>query len=105
MVLGYIAEARSARISSWMLFGQPPLLTQCLDLDVHLYYAAIQNLVYGCGKVLQIIAESSDTPPIHCAQHVQQSVDMSIQLHAGLQCEPVQMTEVVQQEYILISEV
>ena len=45
-------------------------------------------------------AESSDTPPIHCVQHVQQSVDMSIQLPACLQCDPVQMAEVVQQEYI-----
>ena len=40
--------------------------------------AAIQNLVYGCGNVPQITAESSDTPPIHCAQHEQQSVNMCI---------------------------
>ena len=38
----------------------------------------------------------------HCAQHVQKSVHMSIQLPAGLQCDPVQMAEVVQQEYMLI---
>ena len=68
---------------------------------VCVYYAAIQNLVYGCGNVPQITAESSDTLQIHCAQHVQQSIDMSIQLPAGLQCNPVQMDEVVQQEYVL----
>ena len=85
-----------------MLFGRPPLLAQCVDLDVHLHYAAVQNLVYGCGSVPQITAESSDTEPIHCAQHVQQFVDMSIQLPAGLKCDPVQMTEVAQQEKILV---
>ena len=47
---------------------------------VRLYYAAVQNLVNGCGNIPQTTAESSDTPPIYCAQHVQQSVDMSIQL-------------------------
>ena len=85
-----------------MLFGQPPLLAQCIDLDVRLYYVAIQNLVYRHGNVPQITAENSDTPPIHCAQHVQQSIDMSIWLPAGLQCDPVQMAEVVQQEYVPI---
>ena len=34
-------------------------------------------------------------------QYVQQSIDMSIQLSAGLQCDPIQMAEVVQQEYVL----
>ena len=88
----------------WMLFGQTPLLAQCIDLDLHLYYLTIQNLVHGCGNVPQTTAENSDTPPIHCTKHVQQSVDMSIQLPVGLQCYPVQMTEVVQQEYVLIRE-
>ena len=46
--------------------------------------------------------ENSDTPPIHCVQHVLHSNDMSIQLPAGQQCEPVQMAEIVQQEYILV---
>ena len=41
--------------------------------------------------------ECSDTPPIHCSRHVQQS----IQLPAGLKCEPVQMAEVVQQKFVL----
>ena len=67
-----------------------------------LVYVFIQNLVKGCEKFPQITAESSDTPPIHCAQHVQQSVDMSIQLPAGLQCDLVQMVEIVQQEYVLV---
>ena len=64
----------------WMLFGQPLLLAQCVDLDVHLYYVAVQNLVQWCGNVPQTTTESSDTPPIDCAQYVQQSIDMSIQL-------------------------
>ena len=42
-----------------MMFGWPPLLAQCVDLDVLLYYAAVQNLVYGCGNVPQTTAESS----------------------------------------------
>ena len=86
-----------------MLLGRAPLLAQCVDLDVHLYYTAIQNLVYGYGNVPQTTAEISDTPPIHCAQHVQQSIDISIQLPAGLQCDPIQMAEVVQQEYVFVS--
>ena len=85
-----------------MLYGRPSLFAQCVDLDVRLYYMVIQKLVYGCGYVAQTTAKSSDTPPIHCVHHVQQSVDMSIQLPAGLQCDPVQMAEVVQQEYVLV---
>ena len=52
--------------------------------------------------IFQTIAESSDTSPILCAQHVQQSVHMSIQLLAGLQCEPVQIAEIVKQKYVLV---
>ena len=62
-----------------------------------LYYAGMQNLIYGHGNVPQTTAESSDTPPIHCAQHVQQSIDMSIQLSSSLQCDPVQMGKLWQQ--------
>ena len=80
-----------------ILFGRPTLLAQCVGLDVRLNYAAVQNLVYGCGNVPQIIAHSSGTSPIHCVQHVQQSVDISIQLPAGLQCDSVQMAELRQQ--------
>ena len=74
------------------------LLAQCIYLDVRLYYTA----VYGRGNVPQTTAESSDTPPIHCVQHVLQSFNMSIQHPAGLQCDPVQMADVVEQEYVLI---
>ena len=81
----------------WMLLRRPPLLAQCFDLHVHLYYTAVQNLVYGCGNVPQDIAESTDTLPVHCAQHVQQPIDMSFQLPAGLQFDPVQMAELRQQ--------
>ena len=59
--------------------GGPPLLAQCVNL-VRLYYATVQNLIYGYENVPQITAESIDTPPIHCVQQVQQYVEMSIQL-------------------------
>ena len=85
-----------------MLFGLPLLLEQCDDVDMRLHYAVVQNLVYRCGNVPQTTAESSDTPPMHCAQYVPQSFDMSIQLPADLQCDPVQMAEVVEQVYVLI---
>ena len=102
MVLGDTAGATVPGFLSWMLIGRPSLLAQCIDLDMHLYYVAIQNLIYGYGNVPQIAAESSNTPPIHCAQHVQQCVDMSMQLLASVQSDPVQMAEIVQQEYLLI---
>ena len=85
----------------WMLFRRSLLLAQCVDLDVRLYYAAVQDLVYGCGNVPKTTDESSDTPPIHSAQLVHQSIDTSIQLPAGLQWDPVQMAEVFQEEYVL----
>ena len=75
---------------------------QRIDLDVCLYYAAVQNLVYGCRNVPQTTAESSNTPLMHCAQYVQQSVDMSIQLPASLQYDLVEMVEVVQLEYVFV---
>ena len=43
----------------WILFGRPPLLAQCVDPDVRLYYAAVQNLVYGCRNVPQKLLKSS----------------------------------------------
>ena len=103
MVLGDTVCKTCVQISSPDVFGRPSLLAQCFDHDVHLNYAAVQNLICGCGKVPQAIAESSDTPPKHCVQHVQQSVDMSIQLTAGVQCYPVQISEVVKQKYVLVS--
>ena len=103
MVLGDIADATFAHIFPWILFGRPPLLAQCVDLDVRMYYAAVQNLVYGCGNVPQTTAESSDTPSIHCALYMQQSIDMSMELPAGLQCDPIQTAEVVEQGYALVS--
>ena len=75
--------------------------SQCVNLDVCLYYVAIQNLIYGCGNVPQTTAECSDTPlmlwcPTCAAIHW-----YALQLPAGLQFDPVQMAEVVQQEYVL----
>ena len=64
---------------------------------MHLYYDAVQSLVCGCGNVPQTTAESSDILPIHCAQNVQQSINMCIHLPAGLQCDLVQMAELRQQ--------
>ena len=94
MVLGDTDGATCAMIASLDTVRVAPLLAQCVDLDVRLYYAAVQNLVYEHGNVSHTTAESSDTSPLHCAQHVQQSVDMSNQLPTGLQCDPVQMAEV-----------
>ena len=78
----------------WMLFGRPPL-TSVLH--------GRPQPIYRYGNVPQITAESSDTPPIRYAQHVQQSVDMYIQLPADLQCDSVQIAEVVQQDYVPVS--
>ena len=72
-----------ARISSLDAFVRSSLLVQCLDLDLRLYYAAVHNLVYACGIVPQTTAERRDTPPIHCAQEVHQSADMSIQAYSA----------------------
>ena len=102
MVLGVTADATCARISSLDADWVATAGRSCVNLDMHLYYPAIQNLVYRCGNVSHTSAETSDTPPIYCALHVQQSVNMSIQLPAGLHCDPFQMAEVVQQKYILI---
>ena len=33
----------------WILFGRSPLLAQCVNLDAYLYYAAVQNVIYGYG--------------------------------------------------------
>ena len=82
-----------------MLFGRLSLLAQCVDLDVRL---DVPPRTWSTGRnVPHATDESSDTPQIHCAQHVQQSVDMSIQLPAGLQCDPVPMAEVFQHVYVL----
>ena len=62
-VLGDTAGATCAQISSPEAVGWPLLLTQNVDPDVCLYYAAIQNLVFGYGNVPQTTAENSDTPP------------------------------------------
>ena len=101
MVLGDTATETCSRISSMdAVRSASPART--VRRFVCLYYAADQNLVYGCRNVPRITAESSDTQPIHCTQHVQQSVNISIQLPADIQCDPVQMAEVVQQEYFLV---
>ena len=79
MVLGDRAIATCAQISMDALRVATAAHTLYLSRC-----AAVQNLVYGCGNVPQTTAESSDIPLIHSAQHVQQSVVMSIQLPAGL---------------------
>ena len=79
MVLGEIAYQvqHVPRISSLDAVRAAIAPHTMVDLDVRLYYA---DLVYGCGNVPQTTVDSWDTPPIKCAQHVQQSVDMCIQL-------------------------
>ena len=80
-----------------MLFRRPPLLAQYVNLVLHLYCVAVQNLVYGCETDPQASPESSDTPLIRCVQHSHLSIDMFIQLPVGLQCNPVQMAKLRQQ--------
>ena len=84
IVLDDTAGATCARISSLdsvrLATADRTMRRSCRAL----YYAAVQNLAYGCGNIPQTTAESSDIPPMHCAQHLQQSFDMSIQLPAGL---------------------
>ena len=58
---------------------------------------ALDNQSQDDIRHLKTTAESSDTPPKHCAHHVQQSFVMSIQLPAGLQCDRVQMAKLRQQ--------
>ena len=69
---------------------------------MRLYYAAVQNLVYGRGYIPQTTAECSDRLQIHGVQHVNNPSIMPIQLPAGLQCDSVQMDEVVQEGYVLV---
>ena len=56
----------------------------------------------GVGMFHRPLLKAATHHQIHCAQHVQISADMSIQLPVGLQCDPVQIAEVVQQEYVLV---
>ena len=58
---------------------------------------ALDNLSQDDIRHLKTTAERSDTPPNHCAHHVQQSFVMSIQLPAGLQCDRVQMAKLRRQ--------
>ena len=64
--------------------------------EKNMLYQRERILVYGNGNVPQTTAESRDISPIHCSQHLQQSVNISIQFHAGLQCDPVQMAKLRQ---------
>ena len=76
---------------------------------LHLHRSWCVSLLGDCPETsLQVCECSTD----HCkkqrhttdtfCQHVQQFIDMSIQLPIGLKCDHLQMAEVVQQEYVLI---
>ena len=103
MVLGYTAGATCAQISSLVAVrAATAACTMCLSWQAPLLSGHLESGLWvrecstdHCWK--------SDTPPIHCAKHVQQSINMSIQLPIDLQCDTIQMAEVVQQEYVLIS--
>ena len=43
------------------------LTIQCIYLDVHLYYVAVQNLVYGFGNVQLTTVDNFETPLKHQA--------------------------------------
>lgn len=67
----------------WMLVGRPLLFTLCVHLGVCRYYVAVWEPGLWGGNALQVSAGNSDTPQIHCAEHVQQSIDTSIRLPMG----------------------
>ena len=69
-------------ILPWMLLTQASILT-CICTT------AIQNLIYGYRNILQITTWHS-TETLH--PHVQQSINMSIQLPTCLKSDPVQMS-------------
>ena len=61
-------------------------------------FMRLSRMWYMCvWDVPQTNAENSDTKTIYCAQHMHQSIDKSIQLPAGPQCDPIQMAQIVQQ--------
>ena len=66
MVLGDTAVQHVPGFLPWMLFGQPTMLAQCVDLYVRMYYAAVQNLVYGCGNVPQTTRMKRHTTDTLC---------------------------------------
>ena len=88
MVLGDTAGATCARISSldviWVATAACTMRQSQCAFVLHGH----PEPVYGWGNVPQTTAESSDTSPVYCAQHVQQSINMSSQLPTGLQCDP-----------------
>ena len=50
----------------WMLFGRPSLLAQCVDLDMRLYSAAVQNLVYGVVMFHRPLLKAGHTTDTLC---------------------------------------
>ena len=83
---------------TWMLFGQQPLLAQCVDLDVLLYYVADQ-------KHLSTGVEMFHRPLLKAATHHRYIVPKRTAIRRYVQqSEPVQMAEVVLQVYVLVGE-
>ena len=87
-----------------MLFGRSALLPQSVDLGVRLYYAAVQNLIYGCGNVLDYI------PLLKAETHHRYFVtsmcsNKSIcpsSFPQTYSVTPFKNAEVLQQEYVLV---
>ena len=103
MVLGDTEGATLSRISSLdAVWAAKPSRTMHRSWCASILHGRPEPGLWVWEYSTDNSAESSDTPPIHCALHVQQSVNVSIQLPAYLQCDPVKMAVVVQQEYVLV---
>ena len=94
MVLGDTVGATCARISSRNAAtaarnNVSTLTCVCTTLPSRTWSTRVGMFYRHCWK--------QQHAPIRSAQHVQQSVDISIQRPAGLQCDPIQMAELRQQ--------
>lgn len=75
----------------WMLCSMPLLALQCVDLDKHLYYVAIQNLVYRWSNVHLHTVGNIIKPPTHYAYHMQQFSEIITQPLEGPQSNSFQI--------------
>lgn len=74
-----------------MLCSMPLLPLQCVDLDKHLYYVAIQNLVYRWSNVHLHTVGNIIKPPTHYAYHMQQFSEIITQPLEGPQSNSFQI--------------
>ena len=78
-----------------ILFGRPPLLAECVDLDVRLCYVVVQNLGYECGNSPQTMLKAA-------TQHWYIVPNMCSNPLIPASSFPEAYNEDVQQEYLLV---